>query len=151
MRKEIVIWCSTNEQDEEIKVQIVTADPEFLMLTLGPNRMVIKLDELLEAVGAIGHYSTLFTQEQKMREARDASRAASVLTLTPTDFDKVKTTIANPAQVNTKLKKALKNKEDEGTLVLEAPTRTGPTASELALEKQMKLMQGDSLVFKKDE
>ncbi len=135
MKKELTVYINTNEEGEEIKVSRVNdGTNQFMLLTLGGNRMVVDVAELMEAVGAIGHYSTLFDQEHKIREQRKKAPPAIVVTPPPAAA-----------------KKAAKHKEDENALVLEAQVRTGPTASELALEKQMKLMQGESLVFKKDE
>lgn len=130
MRKELIVYIETNEKDEMIKVSRVDdGTDQFMLLTLGGNRMVINTEEFVNAIGAIGHYSTLFKQEEKMRELRKNGPPAIVVT-PPT------------------VKKGKVAKEDEGALILEAQTRTGPTASELALEKQMGLMQGESLVFK---
>jgi hypothetical protein len=129
MKKELVCYISTNEEGEECKVQRVAADPQFYLLTLGQTRMVLNIGELLDAVGAIGHYSTLFDQEEMMRDARAKIPIHAVTPIRP------------------------KAKEEEEGLVIEAQMRTGPTASELALEAQTKHMQGESLVVveKKDE
>jgi hypothetical protein len=129
MKKELVCYISTNEEGEECKVQRVAADPQFYLLTLGQTRMVLNISELLDAVGAIGHYSTLFDQEEMIRDARAKT----------------------PIHVVTPIRS--KAKEEEEGLVLEAQMRTGPTASELALEAQTKHMHGDEIVVveKKDE
>jgi hypothetical protein len=98
----------------------------------------------MEAVGAIGHYSVLFDQEKRIREARASS---SKITVSERDFNKIEDILSKPSTANEKLKKALKktNTEDEDEIVFDAPLRNGPTASELALEKEMKLMRGDSI------
>jgi hypothetical protein len=129
MKKELVCFISTSEEGEECKVQRVAADPQFYLLTLGQTRMVLNISELLDAVGAIGHYSTLFDQEEMIRDARAKA----------------------PIHVVTPIRS--KVKEEEEGLVLEAQMRTGPTASELALEAQTKHMHGDEIVVveKKDE
>lgn len=130
MRKELICFISTNEEGETIRVSRVDdGTGQFMLLTLGQNRMVLDVAELMEAVGAIGHYSTLFDQETKMRELRKNGPAPVV----------VQASVPKKAKVN---------KEDDGALILEAQTRTGPTASELALEKQMGLMQGESLIIR---
>lgn len=140
MRKELVVYVNTNEEGEEVKVQRVTENEEFILLTAGVNRLVLNVAELMEAVGAIGHYSVLFDQEKRIREAR----AAATLNVSEKTFDQLQEAINNPAPVNEKLKKALnKNKDDE--IVFDTPNRTGPTASELALEKEMRLMKGETI------
>jgi len=136
MRKELTVFISTNEEGEEIKINRVTSDPGFFLMTLGQNRMVINGQELIEALQSIDHYGVLFDQEQKMRELRAASPPPKSVEITPVK----------------KVGKAAKlHPEDEGALVLEAQIRTGPTASELALEAQTKHMQGGSLVFREKE
>jgi len=113
--------------------------------------MVVNVAELMEAVGAIEHYSTLFDQEQKMKENRKNTQR---IVVSPEAFDEIEEELKNPSPPTQHLLKAAARhkakfaKEDEGALILEAQTRTGPTASELALEKQMGMMQGESLVFK---
>jgi hypothetical protein len=140
MRKELVVYVNTNEEGEEVKVQRVADDDNFILLTAGVNRLVLNVNELMEAVGAIGHYSVLFDQEKRIREAR----AAATLNVSEKTFDQLQEAINNPAPVNEKLKKALnKNKDDE--IVFDTPNRTGPTASELALEKEMRLMKGETI------
>lgn len=140
MRKELVVYVNTNEEGEEVKVQRVADDDNFILLTAGVNRLVLNVNELMEAVGAIGHYSVLFDQEKRIREAR----AAATLNVSEKTFDQLQEAINNPTPVNEKLKKALnKNKDDE--IVFDTPNRTGPTASELALEKEMRLMKGETI------
>jgi hypothetical protein len=131
MRKELLVYIKTNEEGEEVKVQRVTDDPNFFLFTLGANRMVIDINELMDAVGAISHYSTLFDQETMIREARAKAPPLRVVEV--------------PTVINIGSKKS--NPEDDGALILEAQTRSGPTASELALEAQTKHMQGDSFVL----
>jgi hypothetical protein len=151
MRKELVVFIETNEQDELIRVSRVDdGTGKYMLLTAGVNRMVVDVAELMEAVGAIGHYSALFDQENKMREQR---KKAPPIVVSDEAYDEIVAELEKPAKPNAKLLEAAKRhkakfKEDEGALVLEAQTRSGPTKSELALEKQMRLMQGDSLVLK---
>jgi len=143
MRKELVVYVNTNEEGEEVKVQRVADNDDFILLTAGVNRLVLNVNELMEAVGAIGHYSVLFDQEKRIREARVNTTKLSVSDKT---FNQIEEAINNPAPVNDKLKKALKkNKTDEDEIVFDAPVRTTPTASELALEKEMRLMKGESI------
>lgn len=143
MRKELVVYVNTNEEGEEVKVQRVADNDEFILLTAGVNRLVLNVNELMEAVGAIGHYSMLFDQEKRIRDARAAS---SKITVSDNTFNQIEEALAKPSPTNEKLKKALKkNKEDEEEIVFEAPIRTGPTPSELALEKEMRLMKGETI------
>lgn len=143
MRKELVVYVNTNEEGEEVKVQRVADNDEFILLTAGVNRLVLNVAELMEAVGAIGHYSVLFDQEKRIREAR---ANAGKIVVSEKTFNEIEEAINNPKPVNAKLKKAMaKNKEDEDEIVFDAPVRSGPTASELALEKEMRLMKGDTL------
>jgi hypothetical protein len=143
MRKELVVYVNTNEEGEEVKVQRVADNDEFILLTAGVNRLVLNVNELMEAVGAIGHYSVLFDQEKRIREAR---ATAGKIAVSENDFNKIEEVLSKPSTANEKLKKALKkNKEDEDEIVFDAPVRNGPTASELALEKEMRLMKGDTL------
>lgn len=143
MRKELVVYVNTNEEGEEVKVQRVADNDEFILLTAGVNRLVLNVNELMEAVGAIGHYSVLFDQEKRIREARASVNKISV---TENDFNKIEEVLSKPSTANEKLKKALKkNKEDEDEIVFDAPVRNAPTASELALEKEMRLMKGESI------
>ena len=131
MRKELVCYVTTNEEGEECKVQRVADDPNFFLFTMGQNRMVLNIHELMDAVGTIGHYSTLFDQEAMMRAKTTAAPAKAVVV-----------EVAKPVKKGKKV-----DPEDEGALILEAQNRTGPTASELALEKQMSLMKGDTIVI----
>jgi hypothetical protein len=138
MRKELTVYVATNEPDEEVKVMRVKDDPQFFMLSLGGSRIVVNIGELMEAVGAISHFSALFEQEEKMRAMRDAKPAAPV----------IPTVVASAPKKFGPKKKSDKANEDEDAVVFEAQVRTGPTASELELEKQMGQMQGESLVFR---
>ena len=59
MRKELVCYVTTNEEGEECKVQRVADDPNFFLFTMGQNRMVLNIHELMDAVGTIGHYAPI--------------------------------------------------------------------------------------------
>ena len=134
MRKELTVYIGTNEPDEEIKVMRVKDDPTFYILTIGGMRIVVNMAELFDAAGAIGHYATLFDQEERMRAMRDKTPPPRVVEVeAPGPNARKKTNVYL---------------EDEDTLVLETQVRTGPTASELALEQQTQHMLGDSLVLK---
>lgn len=130
MRKELLVYIATNEEGEECKVQRVAADTDFFLFTLGQQRMVLNIHELMEAVSSIDRYSTMFDQEQMMKDMRAKAPPLRV----------VETPVL-PIKGGKRL-----NPEDEGALIIEAQMRTGPTASELALEAQTKHMQGETLV-----
>jgi hypothetical protein len=134
MKKELIVFIQSNEEGEHIRVSRVDdGTNRFMLLTAGQNRMVVDVQELMEGIGAIGHYSALFDQEEKMKAMRDAARPARTVEV-PTTIP-----VAKPKG------KAKVDPEDEGALILEAQMRSGPTASELALEAQTRHMHGDSL------
>jgi hypothetical protein len=135
MRKELVVYVNTNEEGEEVKVQRVANDDTFILLTAGNNRLVLNVAELMEAIGAIGHYSVLFDQEKTIREAR-ASKA------------KLNKPLDN-LSVNVSSQVSSKNLDDE--ILFDIPVRNGPTASELALEKEMRLMKGETIVLREED
>jgi hypothetical protein len=142
MRKELVVYVNTNEEGEEVKVQRVADNDEFILLTVGVNRMVLNVNELMEAIGSIGHYSVLFDQEKIIREARLANK----ITVSDNAFNQIEEALSKPSAPNEKLKKAMsKAKENEDEIVFESSNRSSPTPSELALEKEMRLMRGDSI------
>ncbi len=128
VKKELVVHIQTNEEGEFIKVNALE-DPGFFLLSLGQNRMVINGAELIEALSSIDYYAALFKQESMMKEQRAKSPPKTI-------------------QVAPPRKKGKSNPEDEeGTIVLDPIMRMGPTASELALEKQTQHMKGESLVI----
>lgn len=130
LKKELVIFTETNEKDEFIKINRLDTEPGFFLLTLGGNRIVINGAELIEALQTIDHYGTLFDQELKMKQQRLAAPPKAVV-LAPIPAKKGKKVAA----------------EDEGALILDPVLRLGPTDSELALERQTKHMQGETLVL----
>lgn len=132
LKKEIVIYTESNEEGEFIKVNRLDTDPGFFLLTLGQNRMVINGAELIDALQTIDRYGALFDEELRIKRQRDSS-PPKAMSITPV--------------VATKKTKRV-NSEDEGALVLDPIMRLGPTESELALERQTKHMQGESLVLK---
>jgi len=128
MKKELIVFIATNEEGEAIRVSRVDdGSNRFMLLTLGVNRMVVDVAELMDGIGAIGHYSTLFDQEELMKAMRTKTQSIP------------QPPVTNPIQ-----------KEEEFTIVMDAPTRSGPSASELALEAQTKHMQGGTLVLKEE-
>lgn len=134
IKKELIIFTETNEKDEFVKVNRLDTDPGYFLLTLGGNRIVINGGELIEALQTIDHFGTLFDQELKMKQQRAAAPPKAM-------------TITQPVKRGKKVAA-----EDEGALILDPVLRLGPTESELALERQTKHMQGETLVIteKKD-
>jgi hypothetical protein len=132
IKKELVVHIESNEEGEFIKVNALDTEPGYFLLSLGVNRIVINGAELIEALSSIDYYATLFKHESLAREQRKASppKAVEVVAAPP------------------KKSKKKASDEEEGTIVLDPVLRLGPTASELALEKQTKHMQGDTLVVK---
>lgn len=111
MRKELVCYVSTSEEGEECSVQRVATDTTFIQLRLGGIVLVLNKSELMDAIGAVDFYGTMF-DEEKIR-ADQKAKAASVFKPQP------------PV------------KEEETELVFDLPERTGPTDSELKLLESM--------------
>lgn len=131
IKKELICHVQTLEEGEFIKINAIEGEPGYFLLSLGQNRMVINGPELAEAMQSISYYSTMFDQEATMKAQRAAAPP--------------KTIVVTPQAVPKKGKKV--NPEDEGALVLPAEMRLGPTASELALERQTKHMQGETITI----
>jgi hypothetical protein len=128
MKKELVVFVNSNEEGEAIRISRVDdGTNRYMLLSLGTNRMVVDVEELMDGLGAIGHYSTLFDQEERMKAMRAKTQSSQQAPVART----------NPIQ-----------KEEEFTFVMDAPLRTGPSASEIALEAQTRHMQGDSFILK---
>lgn len=142
MRKELTVYITTNEEGEEVTVQRVASDPEFLLLRLGQNRMVVNKAELVEAIQNIDFYSAAFDEEARMKENKaklEASRAAAKVKLGVVE------TISVAPSKKPAAKKAL-TKEEEGTIVMDQDFSRGPTDSELALQKKMsKLLNNEEV------
>jgi len=142
MRKELTVYVATNEPEEEISVQRVANDPDFILLRLGSGRMVVHKNELLEAIQNIDFYSAAFDEEARMKENKaklEASRAAAKVKLGVVE------TISVAPSKKPAVKKALK-KEEEGTIVMDQDFSRGPTDSELALQKKMsKLLNSEEV------
>jgi hypothetical protein len=128
MKKELIVFIATNEEGEAIRVSRVDdGSNRFMLLTLGVNRMVVDVAELMDGIGAIGHYSTLFDQEELMKAMRAKTQSS-------------------PQPPVTTVKHASKEEE----IVFDVAMSSGPSASELALEAQTKHMQGGTLVLKEE-
>lgn len=131
IKKELVCYLETNEQDEFVKVNRLETEPGFFLLTLGSNRIVINGSELVDAINSIEFYGVMFDEERKRREQALAA-PPKAMTVAP---------VAAP-------KKGKKvPKEDEGAIILDPVMRLGPTESELALERQTQHMKGETLVI----
>ena len=131
IKKELVCYLETNEQDEFVKVNRLETEPGFFLLTLGANRIVINGSELVDAINSIDFYATMFGEERKRRE--------QALVAPPKAM-----TIASTVAPKKGKKVA---KEDEGAIILDPVMRLGPTESELALERQTQHMKGETLVI----
>jgi hypothetical protein len=126
MKKELIVFIATNEEGEAIRVSRVDDGlNRYMLLTLGVNRMVVDVGELMDGIGAISHYSTLFDQEERMKAMRAKTQSSP------------QPPVTNPIQ-----------KEEE--IVFDVAMSSGPSASELALEAQTKHMQGGTLVLKEE-
>lgn len=132
IKKELVVHIESNEEGEFIKVNALATDPGYFLLTLGVNRIVINGQELMEALSSIDYYATLFKQESIARENR-LKAPPKAMSIAPVP---IKTT-----------KKSKITNEDEGAIILDPVMRLGPTASELALERQTQHMKGETLVI----
>lgn len=115
MRKELVCYVSTSEEGEECSVQRVAADTTFVQLRLGGVVLVLNKAELMDAIGSVEFYGSMF-DEEKLR-AEQKSKAAAVFKPTTAHIPKVM--------------------EEETELVFDLPAREGPTDSELKLLETM--------------
>lgn len=129
IKKELIAFISTLEEGEFTKVNAIDGEPGHFLLTLGQARIVINGAELVEAMTSIDYYGTLFKQEALAKEQRAKSPPKAVVVTPPPKKGK---------RVHT---------EEEGTIVLDPVFRSGLTDSELALERQTKHMQGDTIVI----
>lgn len=129
IKKEVICHIQTLEEGEFIKVNAIEGESGFFLLTLGQIRLVINGPELVEAMSNIDYYGTMFKQELIAKENRAKAPPKTVVTApTPKRGKK-------------------RPDEEEGTIVLDPVMRLGPTASELALEKQTQHMRGETLVI----
>ena len=110
MRKELVCYVSTSEEGEECSVQRVALDPMFIQLRLGGQVLVLNKNELMDAIGSVDFYGTMFDEEKKRADLK--SKASSVF---------------KPAVVA----------ETEGEIIFDTPNRNEPTESELKLLESM--------------
>jgi len=147
MKKELIVYINSNEEGEEVRVSRVAGEGQFTLLTLGSSRIVVDTNELMEAVGAIGHYAALFDQEEKIKAARVNTKTTTGQLVGR--FSSAPTPVSSGGVATAPVKKSnAKKGEAEGTLELEPELRTGPTASELALQQMTTHMQGGELVIK---
>lgn len=129
MKKELICFINTNIEGDSVRVSRVDdGTNKHILLKAGEGFMIVDVAELLDAVGAIGHYAALFDQEELMK----ARRAKAAL---------------GPQPPVTTVKHASKEEE----IVFDVSMSSGPSASELALEAQTQHMQGGSLVLKEDK
>ena len=127
MRKEIICYVTTNEKGEEVSVQRVSEDPNFVLIRVGTTRLVLNKSELMEAIDLTSFYGRMFDEEQQQKDNKvklEESRAKA---------------------------KAARAKDDDEELVMEFENRLGPTESELALLKMTTLMQGAELSVKEEK
>lgn len=132
MRKEIITYVATNEEDTEVSVQRVSDDTDYVLLRLGSFAVAINRHELIESLETLSLYGRIFDEEKnrkenagKLEESRAVAakrQATELQTLSP--------------GLKAKSKKKV-NPEDEGALILTTENRTEPTASELQLLKMM--------------
>lgn len=130
MRKELICYVATNEEDVEVSVQRVSNDTDYVLLRIGTFAIALDRHELSDALGSVAYYGNVFDEEKKLKENAPllaASRAAAA---------KKATELASLSP-GMKQKKTKVHKEDEGALVLEVENRTGPTESELKLIQMM--------------
>ena len=83
MRKEIICYVTTNEKGEEVSVQRVSEDPNFVLIRVGTTRLVLNKSELMEAIDLTSFYGRMFDEEQqqkdnkvKLEESRAKAKAA---------------------------------------------------------------------------
>lgn len=110
MRKEVICYVSTSEEGEECSVQRVANDTTFVQLRLGGQVLVLNKAELMDAIGTVYFYGTMFDEDRKRAEQK--SKAAAVF---------------KPAET----------KAEECELVFDVPNREGPTDSEMKLLETM--------------
>ena len=134
MRKELIVYCETNEEDTEVSVQRVTDNPDFVLLKLGGFAVAINRHELAEALDSVSLYGRIFDEEKerkanagKLEESRAAAKARQAMEVAPAMAPGMK-------QPKKKTKVA---PEDEGAIVIDAIHRTEPTDSELKLAQMM--------------
>lgn len=130
MRKEVIAYISTNEDDVEVSVQRVSDDTDYVLIKLGQFVMAVNRHELADALGTVAYYGQVFDQEMIQKANAGALAESRALA--------AKRQVAEQTVLSPGLKKKrVKNKEDEGALVLEVENR-GPTKSELKLAETMK-------------
>jgi hypothetical protein len=127
MRKEIICYVTTNEKGEEVSVQRVSEDTDFVLIRAGQTRLVLNKLELMEALDVTAFYGRMFDEEQKQKD--------------------------NKVKLEESRKKAASKRvadDEEGAIVMDVENRLGPTDSELALLKLTANMVGDEIVIKEN-
>lgn len=134
MRKELIVYCETNEEDTEVSVQRVSDNPDFVLLKLGGFAVAINRHELAEALDNVSMYGRIFDEESqrkanavKLEESRAAAKVRQSMEVSP----------AMAPGLKTGKKKAKVAPEDEGAVVIDVIHRTEPTESELKLAQMM--------------
>lgn len=134
MRKEVICYITTNEEGEEVAVQRVAEDPQFVLVRVGQVRLVLNKAELVNAIETCDYYGAAFDEERRMSEnkvklevsrARAAQMQASQSVSAP----------ATPQPIIKKSKPSKMTKEAEGTIIMDEDFSRGPTDSELAAQK----------------
>lgn len=116
MRKEIVCYIETNEEGEEVSVQRVAGQTDFIQLRIGQIRLVLNKNQLVDAVGTCDMYGKMFDEEAATRENRAKLEESRKIAA------KKQEKVAGPT---------------EAELSFVHENRTEPTESELALKKLM--------------
>jgi hypothetical protein len=131
LRKEVICYVATNEEDVEVSIQRVSNDTDYILLRLGTFAIALDRKELSDALGTVTYYGNVFDQEKIMKDnapALEASRAAAA---------KKATELASVSPGMKQKKTTKVNKEDEGALIIEVENRKGPTDSEIKLAAMM--------------
>ena len=69
MKKEILCYVSTEEEGEFVQVRRVMGNPKYFLLARGNEKLVVNLEELVEAIGTIQQLSNMFDiEEQRKRK-----------------------------------------------------------------------------------
>lgn len=133
MRKEIVTYVATNEEDTEVSVQRVSDDTDYVLLRLGSFAVAINRHELIESLETLSLYGRIFDEEKNRKDNAGKLEESRALAA------KKQATELQTMSLGMK-PKSKKNKvhpEDEGALILTAENRSEPTASEIHLLNMM--------------
>lgn len=114
MRKEVIVYCATNEEDVEVSVQRVADNKDFVLLKIGGIQVAINRNELAEALSTVSFYGQMF-DEEKDRQSKavklEESRRAAASQQPP---------------------------QEEDVIIMDVDVRSGPTDSEKKLAEIMK-------------